>query len=95
MDGLTNKFIFNFVMIKILESFTIQTSKQMRRRLINNRLTKEVFKTMQKPIEQIRDDLKNSHDNHLIALEKDISDNELLTLIAAVKDGTIDALRAS
>ena len=50
---------------------------------------------MQKPISQIRDDLKNSHDSHLIALEKDISDSELLALIAAVKDGTIDALRAS
>ena len=82
-------------MIWVIESFSIQIRKQMRRRLINNRLTKEVFKTMQKPISQIRDDLKNSHDNHLIALEKDISDNELLALIAAVKDGTIDALRAS
>lgn len=82
-------------MIWMIESFSIQIRKQMRRRLINNRLTKEVFKTMQKPISQIRDDLKNSHDNHLIALEKDISDNELLALIAAVKDGTIDALRAS
>ena len=70
----------------MLESFSIQTNEQIERCTLSYKTTNPEgdLQKMQN-VEQIREDLKNSQDSHLVKLEAQLTDEQIVALMDAFK----------